>query len=138
MNKAWSRLCKRGKVHDLHFHDLRHTFATRLQNLGVPLEVRSALLGHRLRSDSLGSETMTMRYSHGGPGWNQQLRRAVTLLETTVLSDGLSYRQPSVELEIAHNAINSLEDQGKGWWSQRDLNPCLSLESRFRAEITSA
>ena len=128
LNKAWSRLCKRGKVHDLHFHDLRHTFATRLQNLGVPLEVRSALLGHRLRSDSLGSEAMTMRYSHGGHGWNQQLRRAVTLLETTVLSDGLSYRKSFVELQIALKAVNSSEDQGKGWWSQRDLNPCLSLE----------
>ena len=128
LNKAWSRLCKRGKIHDLHFHDLRHTFATRLQNLGVPLEVRSALLGHRLRSDSLGSETMTMRYSHGGQGWNQQLRRAVTLLETTVLSYGLSCRQPSTELGIDLKAVNSTEDQGKSWWSQRDLNPCLSLE----------
>ena len=131
LNKAWSRLCKRGKVQDLHFHDLRHAFATRLQNLGVPLEVRSALLGHRLRSDSLGNETMTMRYSHGGHGWNQQLRRAVTLLETTVLSYGLSYRQPSVEMDVAFNALNSSEHQGNGWWSQRDLNPCLSLESRY-------
>ena len=116
LNKAWSRLCKRGKVQDLHFHDLRHTFATRLQNLGVPLEVRSALLGHRLRSDSLGNETMTMRYSHGGHGWNQQLRRAVTLLETTVLSYGLSYRQPSVEVDVAFNALThrNIREMGGG------------------------
>ncbi|MEP7153332.1 MAG: hypothetical protein ABI856_16640, partial [Nitrospira sp.] len=72
-----------------------------------------------------------MRYSHGGHGWNQQLRRAITQLETMVLSDGLSYRQPPVELDIAFKAVNSSEDQGKGWWSQRDLNPCLSLESRY-------
>ena len=116
LNKAWSRLCKRGKVQDLHFHDLRHAFATRLQNLGVPLEVRSALLGHRLRSDSLGNETMTMRYSHGGHGWNQQLRRAVTLLETTVLSYGLSYRQPSVEVDVAFNALThrNIREMGGG------------------------
>jgi integrase len=30
----WHRTCKAAKVQDLHFHDLRHTFTTRLQNLG--------------------------------------------------------------------------------------------------------
>jgi len=73
------------KVQGLHFHDLRHSFTTWLQNLGVPLEVRAALLGHRLRStgsDVLGGEAMTSRYSHGGFGWNQQLREAVTRLHT--------------------------------------------------------
>ncbi len=128
LNKAWARLCKRSQVHDLHFHDLRHTFTTQLQNLGVPLEIRSALLGHRLRSDSLGSETMTARYSHGGRGWNQQLRQAVTLLETAILSDGLSYKRSSNVRPLVSQASNSSEDLGKGWWSQRDLNPCLSLE----------
>ncbi len=27
LNKAWSRMCTRAKVHGLHFHDLRHTFS---------------------------------------------------------------------------------------------------------------
>jgi integrase len=36
----WRRLSIEARVQDLHFHDLRHTFATWLQNLGVPLEVR--------------------------------------------------------------------------------------------------
>ena len=31
----WQRLSREAKVTDLHFHDLRHTFATWLQNLGV-------------------------------------------------------------------------------------------------------
>lgn len=46
---------------DLHFHDLRQTFAT-----------RATLLGHRLRGlgyDQLGGESMTAAYSHGGYGW---------------------------------------------------------------------
>jgi len=70
----WRRLASDAKVTDLHFHDLRHTFATWLQNLGVPLEVRATLLGHRLRgsgTDQLGGEVMTSQYSHGGYGWNQ-------------------------------------------------------------------
>jgi hypothetical protein len=64
------------------------------QNLGVPLEVRATLLGHRLRgsgTDQPGGDVMTSRYPHGGYGWNQQLRHAVTLLHTALLSYGLSY-----------------------------------------------
>ena len=110
---------------DLHFHDLRHTFATWLQNLGVPLEVRATLLGHRLRgsgTDQLGGEAMTSRYSHGGYGWNQQLRYAVTLLHTALLSYGQSADDATPRLKVA----NASKDEGKMWWSQRDLNLCLS------------
>jgi len=127
----WRRMCMEAKIQDLHFHDLRHTFTTWLQNLGVPLEVRAALLGHRLRGapgDSLGSEAMTARYSHGGYGWNQQLRQAVTLLQTALLSYGLSDGRPLDEPTLNKKVANSPKDQRKGWWSQRDSNPCLSLE----------
>jgi len=33
---------------ELHFHDLSHTFATRLQRLGVDYEIRQTLLGHKM------------------------------------------------------------------------------------------
>lgn len=33
--KYWARVCYLAKIQDLHFHDLRHTFTTRLQGLGV-------------------------------------------------------------------------------------------------------
>jgi integrase len=71
--KYWARMCERAKIQDLHFHDLRHTFATRLQGLGVDYEVRQALLGHRMPG-------MTAGYSHGGPAWDQKLREAVMKL----------------------------------------------------------
>jgi integrase len=125
----WHRTCKAAKVQDLHFHDLRHTFTTRLQNLGISLEIRSALLGHSTKA------MMTSQYSHGGHGWNLKLRDAVTQLETTytkpVLSYGLSYERSTLPQPELKKVANSSEDQGKGWWSQRDLNPCLSLESRY-------
>jgi len=127
----WKRLVVEAKVVDLHFHDLRHTFATWLQNLGVPLEVRAALLGHRLRGmghDQLGGESMTAAYSHGGYGWNQQLRAAVSLLHNALLSYGLSYGRPAEETGSEVKVANSRRDEGKVWWSQRDSNPCLSLE----------
>ena len=120
----WKRLVTEAKVVDLHFHDLR-------QNLGVPLEVRAALLGHRLRGfgqDQLGGESMTAAYSHGGYGWNQQLREAVTRLHTALLSYGLSYGNSTDEATAVVKVANARKDEEKVWWSQRDSNPCLSLE----------
>jgi integrase len=75
--RAWADTCALAGIEDLHFHDLRHTFATWLQDLGVDYEVRQALLGHQMPG-------MTARYSHGGPGWQAKLREAVGRLEQAV------------------------------------------------------
>ena len=89
--KAWSRACRRAKIHDLHFHDLRHSFVTRLQNLGVDYEVRQSLLGHRMPG-------MTTNYSHGGVEWDRKLREGITLLERALLApntaDETAYERP--------------------------------------------
>lgn len=90
----WSETCRRVGIHDLHFHDLRHTFATRLQRIGVDYEVRQALLGHRMPG-------MTANYSHGGPEWDRKLRLAVEGLEKAYpLSYGLSYETRTAEGEL--------------------------------------
>lgn len=72
--KAWAVLCTRAAVSGLHFHDLRHTFSTALQNHGVMYEVRQWLMGHRMPGK-------TGDYSHGGQQWNTTLRQAVTALD---------------------------------------------------------
>ncbi len=67
---------------------------------------------------------MTAAYSHGGYGWNQQLRAAVSLLHNALLSYGSPIAESGEQLRVAY----SRRDEGKVWWSQRDSNPCLSLE----------
>ncbi len=79
----WLRMLELVKIKDLHFHDLRHTFATWLQDLDVPYEVRQILLGHRVQGT-------TFDYSHGG---KSALRRAVTLLEGA--TSGTSKTRPA-------------------------------------------
>jgi len=46
IQKPFKRALKEAKIEDLHFHDLRRTFATRLHNRGVPLYHIMLLLGH--------------------------------------------------------------------------------------------
>jgi integrase len=58
---------------NFHWHDLRHTFASRLRMKGAPLEDIAELLGHK-------SMTMTRRYAHLGPN---RLHEVVSLLKAT-------------------------------------------------------
>jgi len=57
---AFTNACKRAGIKNVTFHDLRHTFATRLVLAGIDLATVSKLLGH-------SSIHMTMRYAHPTP-----------------------------------------------------------------------
>ena len=59
LTRAWKKFCEEAQVSDLHFHDLRHTFATDLRMAGTPLEVVRDAVGH-------SSVKMTQRYAHVG------------------------------------------------------------------------
>jgi integrase len=68
---AFKNACDRAGIKNLRFHDLRHTFATRLVLAGVDLATVSKLLGH-------STITMTMRYAHPTP---EALKKAVSKLD---------------------------------------------------------
>lgn len=67
---AWLRAVRRAEISNFRFHDLRHSFASRLVRRNVPIKAVQELLGH-------GSLLVTMRYAHLAPG---DLREAVDLL----------------------------------------------------------
>ena len=48
---AWKAAIRRSGIRPLRFHDLRHTFNTRLMEAGVMQEVRKALMGHSSGED---------------------------------------------------------------------------------------
>jgi integrase len=43
---SWETACKKAQITNLHFHDLRHSFATRLLDLGMELGEIAKLTGH--------------------------------------------------------------------------------------------
>ena len=72
LRSAFYILLRKAGIKDFRFHDLRHTFATRLAQAGVDLYKISKLLGHK-------DIKMTQRYSHH---CSDSLRDGVEILES--------------------------------------------------------
>lgn len=68
-------VCKRAGLRQIRWHELRHSFASQLVTANVPLRQVQEWLGH-------STITMTMRYSHLGPGGNSVLIRALDQRQT--------------------------------------------------------
>ena len=71
IKRYWNAALAIAGIENFHFHDLRHTYASRLVTAGVDLAVLRELLGH-------ADFAMTLRYAHLHPS---RLREAVAILE---------------------------------------------------------
>lgn len=89
VKRSFHTACKKARITDFHFHDLRHTFASHLVVAGVDITTVSKLLGHK-------SLTMTLRYSHLAPN---HLQNAVNMLNIT----GEEKRTAYLLHSVAHN-----------------------------------
>lgn len=71
LQRRFARLVQKLGITGIHFHTLRHSFATRLLELGIDIQTVSMLLGHS------SARTTLDFYGHSMP---DQRRRAVALL----------------------------------------------------------
>ncbi len=88
---------RRAGIKDLRFHDLRHTFASRLIERGVDLITVKDLLGHH-------SVTVTQRYTHSNA---EQKRKAVESLPSQSEEKPLGF-VPSVSTRKEGMVLNEL------------------------------
>jgi integrase len=84
VKRGFSTACREAKLEDFHFHDLRHTAATRLGDAGVDTRRIMAILGHRCIQTSA-------RYTHATDGG---LRRAM---------DSLAHREKADRRNSPHS-----------------------------------
>jgi len=87
-HRAFNRAAKHADIHDLHFHDLRHTFASRLVMSGADIRTVQELMGHKTIS-------MTLRYAHLSAGHKQ---RAMDTMDVT-----FSKKSPAISHNTAHS-----------------------------------
>lgn len=91
-NSTWRRVLRLAGIQKLRWHDLRHSFGSRLAQAGVPIVTIKELMGH-------ASIQMTMRYAHLQPG---NLRDAVFALD----------RKPAVAGKPAGSTHRSTHGEG--------------------------
>ena len=72
LERAFTNALKKAKIENFRFHDLRHTFASRLAMAGKDLYLIQKLLGHR-------EPRMVQRYAHHSI---ESLRSGIDVLET--------------------------------------------------------
>jgi integrase len=86
---AWGKVLKRANIVGFRWHDLRHHFASRLVQRGVPLNTVRDLLGH-------SSIAMSLRYAHLAP---DQRREAVAMLNQKPILALTMRLPPNAEVE---------------------------------------
>lgn len=64
ISHKFAKAVKMGNLYNLHFHDLRHHFASSLRMKGVDILIIKELLGHKTLD-------MTLRYAHLGPNFHK-------------------------------------------------------------------
>jgi integrase len=78
LRKAFKAALKKAKIEGFRFHDLRHTFASRLAQSGVDPYAIQRLMGHK-------TFTTTQRYAHH---YSESLRVGIKALEASRMERG--------------------------------------------------
>ena len=106
INRVFTPALKQAKIANFRWHDLRHTFASRLTMAGVDLRTVQELMGHK-------TIAMTVRYSHLSP--------AHTLDAVNKLCQDMKSGSTRTDTRKEEN-LERERKSSNSWWSQQDSN----------------
>ncbi len=119
VKRAWQKALRLSKIPHCRFHDLRHTFASRLVMAGVDLVTVAELMGHK-------DITMTKRYSHPTPEHKKQAIERINLAGIDTYLDTKTTFQDVKEEKVSNLSDgNQKEKEWSGWpdLNRRPLRP---------------
>jgi integrase len=107
-NRIFKPALERAEIDNFHWHDLRHTFGSRLAMKGVPILTIRELMGHK-------TLTMTLRYAHLAP---DHLQDAVERLTDTTTDT-----KPQKRFVVLRGkGRKPKETVRKVWWAGSESN----------------
>ncbi len=89
--RAWTTALKRSQIEKCRFHDLRHSFATRLVMAGVDIVTVQEHMGHK-------DISMTKRYSHPTP---QHKKLAIERLNLSAMDTYMDTKEADNVIQIS-------------------------------------
>jgi integrase len=94
VKRSFNHAVKKAGIRGLRFHDLRHTFASRLVAAGVDLITVKELLGHH-------SVRMTERYTHSSTDQKRRAVASLTRQEPAIFVPNLSTKREELPLNVS-------------------------------------
>jgi Phage integrase family len=106
VHRVFEPALKEARITDFRWHDLRHTFASRLVMAGVDLHTVQTLLGHKTLA-------MTERYAHLSPAHKLAAVQRLNRPEITEPTDTTTDTEPEAARATAGAAQEVVELEGK-------------------------
>ncbi len=122
LKTGWKAAIRRAGIRYIRFHYLRHTFNTRLLELGVPREVRMALLGHTFGDTHESYEHVEL------PMKREAIRKLEAWLETETVT---RKEENGFDSQSTHDACTASGGPAHSEDARRVTSP---LDTRIRRE----